>query len=157
MKWLMMGLLIMSIIIGLFIVFLLVNNKDKLSEEVRKSVLAEIAGLSNRDGRDGVDGKDGKTPIKGVDYFDGRDGRNGRDGRDGENGMPGLQGPQGIQGEKGDRGEKGDPGQNGTDGRTPEVRCNTGKNRWEHRYIGEETWQVTYDESNQEARCTPGV
>lgn len=44
----------------------------------------------------------------------------------------------------------------GTDGRTPILRCNTEKNRWEIRYSEEDNWAVIKDQEGNSVRCTSG-
>jgi len=67
--------------------------------------------------------------------------------KDGAKGDKGDKGDTGEQGEKGDSitgatGEKGDKGDQGDAGLTPELRCNTNKNRWEVRYSPDLGWEV---------------
>lgn len=70
--------------------------------------------------------------------------------KDGEKGEKGdsVKGDTGERGEKGERGDKGDRGE---DGKTPELRCNAQKNRWEVRYGEDLGWEVP---NGQPQRCT---
>lgn len=45
-------------------------------------------------------------------------------------------------------------GTNGVDGRTPFIRCNTNKNRWEIRYSEEDLWVAIKDQNNNSAKCS---
>lgn len=47
-------------------------------------------------------------------------------------------------------------GTNGADGRTPILRCNTNRNRWEIRYSEDESWVVVKDQAGNSVRCTTG-
>lgn len=70
---------------------------------------------------------------------------NGKDGAKGEKGDTGATGQKGDKGDTGVAGKDGTDGQdgtNGTNGLTPMIRCNTIGNRWETKYVGDDTWTV---------------
>lgn len=76
--------------------------------------------------------------------------KDGKDGKDGANGKDGVS----IKGDKGDtvvNNIYGKDGEDGHDGLTPEIRCNTVKNRWEIRYVGDVIWKIM---DNNIAPCT---
>lgn len=79
-----------------------------------------------------------------------------KDGKDGEKGEKGdkgdsVTGATGSKGDKGDKGDVGDTGATGSNGLTPEIRCNTTKNRWEVRYSPELGWEVV---NGTPTKCT---
>lgn len=80
-----------------------INNK--LQDEVRKYVTANINQFRGADGIDGKDGTNGKDGINGVDGKPGKDGKNGLNGKDGLNGFDGRDGVNGRDGKDGKDGK----------------------------------------------------
>lgn len=132
-RWTNFLIFILIVLVGI-LVFLQISQYIGIDVKIKSAV--ESVNLKN--------GKDGYTPIKGIDYIDGKDGITpikGKDYFDGKDGSDGI-------GQKGDPGEKGKDGSNGL---TPELRCNTQKNRWEVKYESSESWRVLGEEP---VRCT---
>jgi len=144
--WILLILMILSNIIT--IIFLL-DYKSNMPAQIKMLVDTSVKLIKVVQPKNGLDGKDGYTPILNKDYFNGLNGENG----------------QSIKGEKGDTGVKGDAGkdaitpvkgidyndgQDGVDGRTPIIRCNTTKNRWEYRYSEDDNWTPL---NNQIVKC----
>jgi hypothetical protein len=127
-------LLIILILLVAFLTVLRIIDRAELDRNLQEAVRlikSEVPsdGYTPVKGVDYFDGKDGYTPVKYVDYFDGKDGTNGADGKDGAN------------------------GEDGKDAYF-DIRCNTNKNRWEIKYMIEESWQVLNGEA---VSCTTGV
>lgn len=138
------ALLVILSIINLATIFVILANQNRLKEELSNSINSsfDTRYRDPKDGSDGKDGRDGYTPIKGIDYFDGIS-------------IKGDQGDRGEQGDsiKGDKGDTGDKGSDGKDGFTPQLRCNTEKNRWEVRYTDDSKWELL---NNERVKCTTG-
>lgn len=128
-------LLVITIITSLNLYFLLenINTRD---ERVRHSVEQILQSIDIKKTPPPIINI--PVPIKGIDYTDGKDGRDGKDGLNGKDGLS----------IKGDTGES---GKDGADGQTIEIRCNTRKDRWETRYVGDTVWKVM---NNESVRCT---
>lgn len=141
-------------ILGIINVYLILNKVGLLEVRVNNSLAAVDKALSSlkqpEDGERGEKGEQGYTPVKGVDY---------KDGDKGNTGSTGVQGVQGIQGVPGigEKGATGEQGATGADGRTPVMRCNESKNRWEVQYDGDTTWTVVRNENRQPAKCKATV
>lgn len=131
-------LLIIAIISGINL-YLLFENLNTRDERVKRNV-EEVVATINANTRpiSTIAPVEIHTPVKGIDYSDGKAGKDGTNGKDGFNGTNGIS-------------IKGDMGIDGKDGLTLEIRCNTVKNRWETRYVGDPTWQIMNGET---VKCT---
>lgn len=116
----MLVLLIIALsFVNLYLLFQNMSNKyDSVNNQI-KILIKELDKYPKI-----IRGIDGISPLKGIDYFDGTKGKDGKSGVDGKNGTNGAS------------------GNNGIDGLIPELQCNTVKNRWEVRYVGDENYQV---------------
>ena len=125
----------MAIIISVFMLiiaivssinfYLMLENLNTRDDRVRKSVEQVLESVKKSEKIEPVQAMPPVyIPVKGVDYSDGKDGSNGKNGTNGKDGHDGL---------------------------TLEIRCNTRKNRWETRYVGDLTWQIM---NNEVVRCT---
>lgn len=130
---------------GLYLIHTQSSSKDILHSEV----IEEVARNKPQNGQKGDSGLSITGP-RGLQGYPGPKGDMGEQGVQGLQGISGPQGPQGIQGPAGPQGEQGPQGSAGQDGKTPELRCNEDKNRWEVRYAPEENWQVL---NNDETPC----
>lgn len=151
--WVILGLLLLINIAT--IVYSLVTDKEIYP-------LAGPQGVEGLKGDKGDKGDPGRTPVRGVDYFDGRDGSQGPPGPQGPTGPQGVEGPEGIQGsegepgpvgEQGPQGEQGAPGEPGQNGREVEFRHNDEQDRTEWRYVGDDNWQVLYEDCEITDTC----
>lgn len=88
---------------------------------------------------------DGYTPVKGIDYVDGKDGVNGRNGKDSLSTHI-LEKETVIK-------EVPVNGKDGIDGKTPILRCNDKKNRWEVSYNLDTMWTILRDTNNNPVKC----
>lgn len=138
-RWIIIFFMMVSIVIGIVIIYLLLDNKDKISEEIRNTVTKQVNGINLKSPSNG---KDGITPIKNVDYFDGKDGKN-------------SQSTKIILKEREtvirERVAQPKNGRDGKDAPITLIRCNVERNRWEYKLYGDETWGVLNDE---EVPCT---
>lgn len=122
-----------------FVNFVVYIKKERTVSDIREIVRQEVDRVKTA--------QLNQEPIvyNGKDGIQGLQGIQGKPGLQGVPGVPGVQGLQGVPGEKGDKGDKGDkgePGDPGEPGKTPEFRCNKVKNRFEYRYVGDESWKV---------------
>lgn len=151
-RWLFVLLLILVIVsivnLALFFYFAAsgVVTRKSIDSEINKSIsrsvddaIARLPKVSN-----------GYTPVKGVDYFDGADGKDGTDGINGTDGKDSLSTHTETTVIK-ELSIPGKDGEDGSDGMTPEIRCNTDKNRWEIRYSSFESWGLL---NGTAVRCT---
>lgn len=131
-----------------YIVFV-ATNPDRAKEIIEKSVREEVAKISIPEATT----LDGYTPRKNIDYFDGKDGLNGMNATD-EQVQTAVDKyfkknpPKAIHGKDG---KDGKDAEKPKDGLTPEIRCNSTKNRWEVRYGADESWQAL---NGQVVMCT---
>lgn len=142
-------IIILYALIGLNIYYIL-HERGVIEIKINRSLLAMDEAIKGiKQPKDGKDGRNGYTPVKGKDYFDGTDGKdsvsthttvikevpiNGVDGKDGYTPVKGV---------------------DYDDGKTPLIRCNTSKNRWEFKYDTLPTWGVIRDENGQPTKCKP--
>jgi hypothetical protein len=146
-------LLILIIIIGGVRIYLDIRDQDTLRQNT-KSYIEEVVSkhINSIQPQNGINGTNGYTPIKGIDYFDGV---NGKDGTNGINGVDGTNGKSayeiavsyGFVGTEQEWLDSLKP----ADGLTPELKCNTTKNRWEIRYHPEDSWKLL---NGQTIPCT---
>ena len=145
----------MAIIISVFMLiiaivssinfYLMLENLNTRDDRVRKSVEQVLESVKKSEKIEPVQAMPPVyIPVKGVDYSDGKDGSNGKNGTNGKDGTS-------VKGDTGSAGIAGVNGKDGHDGLTLEIRCNTRKNRWETRYVGDLTWQIM---NNEVVRCT---
>lgn len=137
--------LVLMIISNIASIYFVIENNNGLGSRVENTVQKKIDSLPKPEV---IQGKDGYTPQLNVDYFNGINGKDG-------------QSIQGLQGNKGDSAYdiavkngfegsekdwvlslKGDNGNDGEPGKTPYIRCNTARNRWEVKYSENEAWQI---------------
>lgn len=118
------------------------NNFSSLDQKI-SNLQNKINSIPNNEGL-----KDGYTPVKGIDYFDGNNGKdgyaiNGIDGKDSKSThileketiikeVP-IPGPPGL---------------------TPEIQCNTLKNRWEIRFGIDSNYQLM---GTEPVKCDMGL
>lgn len=96
--------------------------------------------------------KEPYIPVKDKDYNNGADGKNGTNGKDGVNGIDGKDSHSTHTIEK-ETIIKEKP----LEGKTPTLRCNIVKNRWEMSYIGDLAWLTVKDTNNNPVRCIIGL
>lgn len=152
-------LMLTSISISLFSIYIIYNNRDELLQSLQRNVRSELARYNIPTSEDikiddarillaiakyceahnqcrGDDGQPGVQGIMGDMGLVGADGKDGRSGRDGANGYTPIKGVDYFDGEKGDIGEP---------ARQLVQRCNPEKNRVEWQYQGDESWNTLYD------------
>ena len=132
-------LLLVIIIITSLNLYFLLENMNTRDERVRHNVEQILQSIDIKQSPTPV--LSIPVPVKGIDYTDGKDGSNGKDGKNGIDGKDGIS----------IKGDTGAPGKDGVDGLTIEIRCNTSKNRWEIRYVGDTIWKVM---NNEAVKCT---
>lgn len=102
------------------------DGKDVSVEQVRQAVSDYLVQNPPKSGKNGQNASDQQVKESVEDYFKANP----------------------IQPKDGKRGEKGDAG---AEGKTPQINCNTEKNRWEVRYGENEVWQLL---NGQKVPCT---
>lgn len=128
MRWLVISLIVLLSILNILLTVYLSNERDKSVDRAVKQVIESIP--VKQETPKVINGKDGYTPVNGVDYFDGKDG---------------------AKGDKGDIGATGDRGKDGTDAKNLEIMCDTSRNMWLKRYVGDDSWGLLNDEPT---KCT---
>ncbi len=134
----------------LFNVYLTLNQRSELMQEIQKAVSSQIKQI---DVPTPKDGKDARTPVKNIDYFDGVNGSNATDEQvkkavsDYFTANP----PKVTTGKDGYTPIKGKDYVDGKDGGVPEIRCNVIKNRWETRFGEDQVWQLL---NGEKVKCT---
>lgn len=135
-------LLFILIVLILANMYLLIKEREIFElrfNDSLKSMHEKIESMSEEDKIP----QDGNTPVKGVDYFDGKtpacyyeDSQcRGADGKDSVSTHTETTVIQEVP-------INGKNGNDGVDGKTPILRCNVQKNRWEVSYIGDNVWQI---------------
>lgn len=134
-----MAVIALLILINIYITL---NNNGVVELKINKSI-ADIQRSVDaiKQPKDGIDGH---SPIKGVDYFDGVDGTDGKDSVSTHT----VETKTVLENIIKEVPVNGKDGTNGLDGKTPELRCNDVKNRWEVRYIGDIGWIVLKNSSD---------
>lgn len=153
--WVFILLVVILNILNLILI-LQINSKNEQqqhdiqvqSKEADASLLKRIDDLNVY--VQNINPKDGYTPKKGIDYFDGINGKDGLDGKNAtdeqvQNAVNNYMLAHPIT--------NGTDGSNGVNGLTPDIRCNSVKNRWEVRYEGTTLWKIL---DNDPVKCTIG-
>lgn len=126
-------LLIALLLITGYMLYYLVTDKEAIESRLQNQLNAQVASIKPEDGQPGTPGPPGPKGDTGLSM-------KGPAGAQGIQGIQGIQGEPGPQGIAGPIGATGLQGPAGTDGKTPQLRCNTVKNRWEVRYSDDELW-----------------
>lgn len=134
-------LLLLLVGMSVFTIYLLSTKDDEIRKSINDSVKSEVAKIIIPTPKNGLDGY---TPVKGVDYFDGINGLNATDEQ--------VQKAVNVWFEKNPlQVVQPKDGSDGMNGITPQIKCNTTKNRWEVRYGEDQSWQLL---NNEKVKCT---
>lgn len=139
-------LFIIMILSNIISIMTFIDYKNTIPKQINSIVIKEVT-KNIKSISIPKDGVNGYTPIKGIDYFDGISIK----GDKGDSGINGLNGKDGYTPIKDIDYFDGLDGNDGVDGKTPIIRCNTIKNRWEYKYDEDEIWQPL---NNQIVKCT---
>lgn len=138
---------ILMLATNLGVIYFMIKTSQNIPNQIKDTVRKEVNLITIP--------KDGYTPIKGIDYFDGLSvkGEQGIAGKDGMNGANGINGVNGQNGYTPVKGIDYIDGQDGVDGKTPILRCNISKDRWEVSYNNGISWQISLSENKKPVKC----
>jgi len=160
-KYVVWIILLIALTTSVITTYVLLQRGDTLKQDIKNEIDSKLENIPVP--KDGKDATPEQIEQAVANYLVRNPVENGQNGKDGKSATD-QQVQQAVgnymasnpikNGVDGTNGKDGQDGSSGADGKTPQIQCDTIKNRWEVRYSDDENWQLL---NGQSVKCTIGT